>query len=182
MKLIGKGAFSKVYDNGDNTVTIKTKDWAKEALALWVDNDRFPKVERLDYDEISTYKMKKFDKVKAIKRDLNDYDYALYTYLRKNVCASNLGWGESHDYSTLYEAFSNMPEGFKEDAQKLIDALDEMSNYGQDVSFEISPRNVFIENGRLIFADVFFFQSQLAEVREEERQKLHNKVLSRWAA
>ena len=122
MKLIGKGSFSKVYDNGDNTVTIKTKDWTKEALALWVDNDRFPAIERVEYDEISTYKMKKFDKVKAIKRDLNDYDYALYTYLRKNVCVSNYAYNEDHDYSKLYELFSNMPEGFKEDAQKLIDA------------------------------------------------------------
>lgn len=178
MKLIGKGAFSRVYDNGD-TVIIKTKDLAKEALALWVDNDRFPSIERLEYDEISTYEMPKYEKTKGIKNKVNGYEWDLYKWLRDNVSIENFG---KHDYSTLYNMFNDMPEEFAEDRDKLIDALDDMSNYGQDICFEISPRNVFIVEGRIIFADVFFFASQLEEVRETQRAKLHARVLNNWAA
>jgi hypothetical protein len=163
-KLIGRGAFSKVWDNGDGTVTIKSKDYAKECMALFIDSDRFPKIECIDCDcdNGSTYIMPKYNKVKAIKRDLSAHDYGLYTYLRKVVSIEN---HNMHNYYKLFDLFSSMPEQYANERAQLLDALGELANYGQDICFEISPRNVFIVNGKLIFADVFFFRSQSREVK-----------------
>ena len=50
----------------------------------------------------------------------------------------------------------------------MIDALRACSNYGSDVGFEISPRNIFIDNGNLILADCFFIISQAEEIRKNK--------------
>jgi hypothetical protein len=47
------------------------------------------------------------------------------------------------------------------------DAVEACANYGSDVMFEISPRNVAVHNGNLILLDCFFIKSKLREVRDK---------------
>lgn len=44
-----------------------------------------------------------------------------------------------------------------------------MSNYDHRIGFEISPRNVAIDNGRLVLLDCFFSIDLLQERNREKR-------------
>lgn len=169
-KLLGKGLFSKVYDNGDDTVTIVSCDSAKECMALFpVDSSRFPTVTRVECDEYSTYTMKKYDKVKGIQTKVNYYDWSLFKWLRDNL-------NKTIGYNAIVDALEfDMPNEFDEDREVLLDMVDHMANYGDDISFEISPRNVAIDNGRLVFLDVFFFADHASKLHREKVRNNHNR-------
>lgn len=48
--------------------------------------------------------------------------------------------------------------------QIILEALDACLNYGSSVRFEISPRNVAVQDGQLVLLDCFYLQSTLNEV------------------
>ena len=59
-----------------------------------------------------------------------------------------------------------MPDKFDNEKEAILEAIDAMCNYGSDVSFEISPRNIAADkDGNLILLDCFFIKSQLSNVR-----------------
>ena len=71
-----------------------------------------------------------------------------------------------HDsMSKVYEAFAAIED---EDLKEvMIEALEACGNYGSDVAFEISPRNVAVKDGKLILLDCFFMKSKLNQVRSK---------------
>jgi len=160
MQLIGKGTFSKVYRISENKVKIVSSDWAKECQALFIDSFLVPKLEKIDYE------MEYFDKVQSLKNSLLPGQYEIYKELRALpffYCAN------SYDYlDKLRDNFKLLKnEKVKEG---LMDVLDELSNYGTDIVFEISPRNVAVKNGKLVLLDCFFFKSQLTQVRTSKKR------------
>jgi len=168
-KLIGRGAFSKVYRSGDDDfVTIVTTDKAKECLSLeWHDDPAglFPICEQIDsnFDAGTyTYKMEYYPKVSSLKNTLDPDQWALYKTLR----GIDLGYTPNkYDlYSKVCTAFEAL-EIEEDQKESLISMLDSLSNFGSDIGFEISPRNVAVKDGKLILLDCFFFVSDLKRVR-----------------
>ena len=168
-KLIGTGLFSNVYSNDTLDYVIITKnDYIKEAIAVnWFPESRyFPKIEELKVDNEYFWKMKKYNKTKKVKGLLNDDDYKFYQELRKIFKNKPIIKNEYDSFNVLYTLFS---ESSLTDDQKelMLNALSACSNYGSDVDFEISPRNIFIDSGRLILADCFYIISQAEEIRKK---------------
>jgi hypothetical protein len=163
-KLIGKGSFSKVYRKGSSdTVLVISTDDVKECISLgWFpDSKLFPKVKRLgsNDDGSQTYTMRYYDKITAPKKQLNKCSYELYKELRK-LCVYC-----ENDYD-LYikwiDEVNKLPARFGREKRIIIEAIEALTNYGADVCFEISPRNIAsTKSGRLILLDCFFFKSKL---------------------
>lgn len=160
-KVIGKGTFTTCYRAGNsNKVLIKSDCPAKECMSLgWFGNSRlFPKVkqELIDNKGNYFYSMPYYKKQKSLKNSLIKKDYELYKFLR--------GFHVTSGYHKLYKAFSKIKNRRVRTA--LLEALDGLANFGDDITFEISPRNVAVSNtGRLILLDCFFFINQLNEKR-----------------
>ena len=158
-KLIGKGCFTKCYRISHNKVRLISADPAKECAALgWGSNSRlFPRIKQI---ETEVYEMTYYPKVKSLKAALRPDHYKIYQALRNiNV------WPTKGDFAYLDELrkqFNKLP---KRVAKALNEQIDGLLNYGTDVRFEISPRNVAVKNGKLILLDCFFFASKLREVR-----------------
>lgn len=179
LKLIGKGAFSKVYSSEVLDYVIITKcDYIKEAMAFnWFpDSIHFPIIEEIEIEGEYYWKMKKYKKTKRIKGLLIEDDYIFYKKLRK-ICQENLSiylnkkdCNNINPYNELYNLFSNSDlENYQKEL--MLDALSACSNYGADIGFEISPRNIYIDNNRLILGDCFFIKSQLIEIRKSQLNK-----------
>lgn len=167
MKLIGKGLFSKVYQLNEKQVLIKSTCHVKECITMeWHNSTNvFPVLERTD--EYQEYICEYFEPVKSLKNALDAKHWEIYQNLR----TLSVGYVKNN-YDLLDEwrkEFKNIKSKKYRDA--LLDILDHLSNYGSDISFEISPRNVAVKNGKLILLDVFFIQSQ--------RTEMYNKKSSR---
>ena len=167
-KSIGKGHFTNVFHKeGDDTVLVTSRCYVKECISQgWIgDSELFPTFERTDigtvYDTkdaaFTTYKVKKYEKVSKIMGLLNDEHKNLYRELRK---VDSFYFGNYEGYSHLNAEFDKLSIS-EEHKEALREALDGLANYGQDMMFEISPRNIFIEDDKLILSDVFFMKSQL---------------------
>ena len=158
MELIGKGLFSKVYKVNSKKVLIKSVCYSKECTSLFINSMWFPKLERIELNE---YLCEFYPKVASLKSSLKPKHYELYKELRKiNVYCHN----DYDNYYKLREEFEKVSN--KSLRTALIDYLDDFAQYGTDIGFEISPRNVAVKNGRLILLDCFFNKSQLCEVRK----------------
>ena len=169
LKLIGKGLFSRVYDNGDGSVLIYSKDHAKDCLSMqWHDNSMglFPEIEKIDYldNGQSIYQCKKYTKVRSLKNTLDADQYALYLELRALFSGLEILRNHNDNYQYLYDTFnaSSIDESVK---YSILDFLDALCNFGEDINFEISPRNVAVDNGKLVLLDCFFFSSQAIKAR-----------------
>ena len=163
MKIIGKGAFSTVYRKSTDKVLIKSTDHVKECMSLgWFPTSRlFPKITQVGQDDVSDckfYESKYYPKFSSLKKELNSLDWEFYNILRG---LERSYFGKGSNLSHWQKQFDTIPSKFKHKKLALLESLDALSNYGDDVCFEISPRNVAINNGRLILLDCFFFSSQL---------------------
>ena len=170
LKLIGKGLFSKVYFNDNiDYVIINKNDYIKEAMAFdWFpESIHFPKIEDIEIEGEYYWKMKKYNKTKKIKGLLNNQDYKFYTELRIIFKTKPIIKNKYDSFNVLYKLFSE--SSLTEDQKELmLGALSACSNYGSDVGFEISPRNIFIDDGTLILADCFYIISQAEEIRRKK--------------
>src|SRR5690606_11228063 len=117
------------------------------------------KIERINVRGIfSEYVMKYYPHVRSLKSNLEPYEYELYKEL---VRAYNNNF-YSYNYSKILpidftrSVISSVSHKFSKEKEFLLDALDGCSNYGSNIFFEISPRNVCTDNGKLILIDVFF--------------------------
>lgn len=167
MKLIGKGLFSKVYKVSEKQVLVKTDDPVKECFALFLSNDYdiFPDYEITENN--NEYLCEYYPKVKSLKNELLPEHYAIYKELRAlNIDRSGNRHMYYNKWREQFETVSN--ETYREG---LIEALDELTNYGSDICFEISPRNVAVKDGKLILLDVFFIQSAADERRQRKSKK-----------
>lgn len=165
-KLIGKGLFSKVYEAPSNKVIIESVDSVKECFAIFGSPNRLiAPITRLDYSiasinslSVSRYEMQRFEKITAPKRQLNTKGYELYKELRFYV---NNEVGIYDIRSALSRAkISNF------DRDRLNCIVDVLSDYGEDMAFEISPRNIAAsKTGRLILLDCFFFFNEMIKMK-----------------
>ena len=158
MKLIGKGTFTKAYLKDKHTVILHSVDPIKECMSLGMfPNSRlFPKIERLTYEEVSTYKMKLLKKVRAPKRQLKPAHYTLYKELKK--LAGSISFKLRDNVSKL-----NVPTSVK---AHLVVAVEACMNYTDQVAFEISPRNIAESNGNLILMDCFYDANLLRKQKQ----------------
>lgn len=164
-QLIGKGTFTKCYRVSKRRVELHSVDPIKECMALgWFpDSYLFPEVERV---ESEVYSMKYYERKASLKNNLSKRQWELYNCLRDLKV----------DYSSRYKlhshwhkAFSTIPAKFKAEREALRDALDACSNYGSDIAFEISPRNVATQGNKIVLLDCFFVLSKLDELRSDKR-------------
>ena len=163
LKLIGKGAFTKCYQLNDTMVLLKSEDPIKECMAhgWFPESDLFPKVEFSSID--GCYEMEYFPRVSSLKNNLDSEQYQIYKELRD--IQNKIGWSINvyDSYQKIYEAFEQLDN--EELKEVMLEALNACSNYGTDICFEISPRNVAVKNGKLILLDVFYIKSVLNKVR-----------------
>ena len=163
MKLIGKGTFTKAYLNDqDGMVYLLTNDAVKECMVHgWFPNSNlFPVIKFSEIDPYD-YKMKYYPRTKGLKSHLEPDQYEIYKTLR-NI-KTFVGVNKFKSYSHYYKEFSKIED---EDLQEvMIEALDACSNCGSDIGFEISPRNVAVDDGKLILLDCFFVISALIKTR-----------------
>ena len=162
LKLIGKGSFTKCYLLNETTVLLQSDDPIKEAMAYgWFpEHDLFPAVKDSTLDGF--YEMEYYPRVSSLKNNLDNDQYDIYKTLRGLSTTHSLNKYDS--YSKWYEAFESLDNEDLRDC--MISALAACTNYGSDVSFEISPRNVAVKNGKLILLDCFYMISKLQETRK----------------
>ena len=158
MKIIGKGSFTTAYFNETTgQVLLKSRDRVKAAMAegFFPDHKIFPKIKFVSIgDGVTYYEMKYYKKYSSLKNNLTSRQWEFYKLLR--TLNHSLG------YANIYRDFeTKIPNKFQKEREALLEALNGLSNYGTDIAFEISPRNVAIEDKKLILLDCFFFQSCL---------------------
>lgn len=163
MNKIGQGTFTKCYLNDDNkTVTLHSTDYIKECMSLnWFPESRlFPEITSNDDN---SYTMEYYPRVRSLKNTLNERDWKLYQILRKLTIQFSRNTHDS--FSLWHEQFKTIPDEYEEEREDIAGALDACGNYGSDIGFEISPRNVAVKDGQLIMLDCFFSISQLKSTR-----------------
>lgn len=165
--LIGRGKFTKVYDNNDNTVTVLSSCPSKECYSLgWVSSSKEfgydiclnPIYDFKDYkNELRCYISPKYEKFKKAKVPVEDYEvYKQLVIFSKKINRNN------NIYDNLFaiiKAANNELSGWLKDF--IISQAEAMGNFGTDIDFEISPRNVMVHNGRLVLLDLWFYRSKL---------------------
>lgn len=156
-KLLGKGAFSRVYANVDGTVTILTQDNTKECLALFCRKMKhLPDTTLL---EVGVYKQPRYHKIPAVNQ-LKEWK------VLKNI---------QKEYNSLsdrnYNALIDLIERYKNElGNDLYEALEELisaySNYEYNIGFEIARRNLALDNdNNLILLDVIYSPELLNKKR-----------------
>lgn len=167
LPLIGKGTFSKVYRLNEKEVLIKSNDPVKECMALFIDSFLLPKITRLDNND---YTMEYFAPVKSLKESLLPAQYELYKELRSlSVGCVNNSNNLYFEWRKQFETITN--EDVKEDLLQIMDCL---ADYGSDISFEISPRNVAVKDGKLVLLDCFFLKGHLQQVCISKKKRQYN--------
>lgn len=166
-KLIAKGAFTKCYLlPGGEKVRLESSDPSKECISLgWgADHSMFPEMKRVDD---YTYEMKYYPRVTSLKSALDPDQWEFYKKLKEiNEKTTWTRSGKDWEYlDSLRAEFAELPDG-----EALNEHLDGLLNYGSDIGFEISPRNVAADNGKLILLDCFFFRNKLNEVRAAKKK------------
>lgn len=172
--LIGKGTFTTAYVLPDGTVELISCDHIKECMSMgWFPDSRlFPEIEQVrDYGEdgfTRVYHMQYYERPRSLKSAMSSHDWAFYKVLRglDSGCVDNMYML----HNMWHEAFDTIPDEFADEREDLKEALDACGNYGGDICFEISPRNVAVENGRLILLDCFFVKSQLLDRMLNQRK------------
>ena len=171
MKLIGRGAFTKCYLKDDGKrVLLVSSDPIKECMAWgWFPvSTLFPEVKMI---EVGTYEMDYMPPTRGLKPYLDADQWELYQVLRGCYERTPLLMNEYDLYHLWYEIFEAAidkaeTEVIRSGLQDVIGALDACADFGSDIQFEISPRNVRAVNGKLVLMDCFFLSSKLREVRK----------------
>jgi hypothetical protein len=161
-KLIGKGMFTKVYDNNDGRVTVKSSCPMKEAVALFcqgIGGTNAHLIPISNMIELGVYIMPKYTKVTAPRTQLKPDHYALYAWLRGNL-------NEKIGYSTIMDILATCPHKWA--VAYLLDMVCAMSDYeNEDLGFEISPRNIAIDrNNDLVLLDCFVSRRMIRQARK----------------
>lgn len=176
-KQIGKGVFSRVYDMGNGRVLISSVDPVKECIANgWCgDSGLIPKIQCEDKgnfpgyakQDSCLYSMDYYPRVKSLKNSLDPDQWVLYKSLKKLegdfIIECCIDFYHDRKTATVYLLRntikkSSLPENVKEELTAVVEGL---TNYGDKLCFEISPRNVAVKEGKLILLDCFFFSCML---------------------
>lgn len=165
VKCIGTGAFTKAYLMENGRVLLRSCDPIKEAMAYgWFPkSEYFPDVVVLD---VGVYEMQYYQRVRSLKSALAPAQWEIYKSLRNiwnehgSRCRDYFGW-----YKVFEQEAADDYDVPSDVVQIILEALDACSNYDSSVRFEISPRNVAVQDGQLVLLDCFYLQSTLDEVR-----------------
>lgn len=160
-KLIGSGSWSKAYrlPNSD-FVTIVTNDYAKEALDLYTPcNIHLPAIEQVDSytnrmgNDMKVYRMPFYERLKMTQ--LERQDAKDLRTIRKTFIAETGSIHYYSDYNVLADIVDSMDiqETMKEGLNSLLSGL---ANYSYRMGLEFYPRNLKMQNHRLILLDVIF--------------------------
>ena len=177
LPLIGRGMFSTVYRKNAKTVLIKSVDPVKECMAMgWFPSSRmFPKTTRvaiLDDDQgTALYEQRYYPKAKSLKAALKPAEWEFYRELRELQSNINHFLDDYKALASLQSLISDLPSKYARKKAALLGAIDALTNYGPDIRFEISPRNVAVHNGNLILLDCFFMAEKAKEVRTQQRKR-----------
>jgi hypothetical protein len=132
------------------------------AMGWFPDSPLFPDLERLGWsedrgDDFQDFRMEYYPKVRSLKNNLDPDQYKIYKDLRELGGVASLNRHLFHSiWTKKFETLEN--EQLRE---TMLEALDACANYGSDIGFEISPRNVATKNRKLILLDCFFIVSKL---------------------
>ncbi len=169
-KLIGTGLFTKCYEfkgHEKSKVVLVSTDYVKESFSMsWVTPSQlFPRikaVETLDTDK-KVYYMDRFKtgKASAPIGTLNKKNLELYYELKK----INKVWGLGN---LRRAAMGISNDSFRE---MFLDALNYLTNWGDDMVFDFRPSSIAIQKGKLILVDVFFFEHQRRKVYSDKKGK-----------
>ena len=154
MKLIGRGHWSRVYLQDCGTkVLIKSKDPIKECMAYgWFPESRlFPELTCID---TGMYECKFYPKNPI--STLNKADAMIYKMLRGIGAAGIPNCSRVGDRLFAWQDAINNSDLHPWIKSDLCAALDACGNWSTNVMFEISPRNVAVDNGQLVLLDCFF--------------------------
>lgn len=177
-KNIGKGAFTNCYDMLDGKVLLETVDPQKEAIACnWFPESKLlPTIEDAPakYNSekmrggsyLQYYISPKYNKVRGYKQDLKPIDQKRYQELKKFY--DNLPVPPDNKHYCLDVLRDNLNSAKMRPMLKelLNDCFDAMANYGSDIWFEISPRNIATDaKGNMILLDCFYMIGKLNDVR-----------------
>jgi hypothetical protein len=159
---IKQGHFTTAYlYHEQGKVILESRCYIKECMALgWFpDSELFPSIKFADIeDEVNTefrvYEMPLYVHGQSVKRNVCKEDYeGIYVLLRKIRYVSN--------YADFEQQLITVGVS-KEVKEDLLEAYEACTNYGSDVGWEISPRNVAAtSDGKLILLDCFYIKSQL---------------------
>jgi hypothetical protein len=110
--------------------------------------------------------MEYFEPVKSLKDNLKPEHYQLFRELSKlRISHVPNRYNLADKWREQFKTISN-----KKYKNALLDMVDVLGNYGTDINFECTPRNVAVKNGKLILLDVFFMDSQANEIRSSKRK------------
>jgi hypothetical protein len=135
-------------------------------------------------ENLKIYRMEHFPRTKSLKSALKPDQWQLYLALRR-VMNKGAGyyknnWDRIDEYRRLFDGMGRELDGkvYKENlgdenagkgakyGEMMVFALESLLNFGGDVSFEISPRNVAANSsGELVLLDCFFYREDLRRVR-----------------
>ena len=171
LKLVGKGTFSKCYQETEDTVLLITCDPLKEGQALFSNYDSLiPKIERIDYDcdnnGINWFllRMQNYGKTdNGIYQKLDNHNKKLFMLLKGIYKKYPIG------YSAIFKAFDNLPIDFQEEKEIIQNFIGDVCNCLHNVEnlrFEFSPRNLRQVNGKLIMLDCFFSIQALRDTQK----------------
>ena len=161
-KLIGRGAFSRVYHDGKSPmVAIASTSMGKECMAEgWMpESELLPPVSFLP--ERDTYSMPFYASMKnrAVKPHLDADQWLIYQQLRglQDDINETVALIHNESYFVYSETLSvikqsSLPDDLK---QFMLACFESMTNYGYSTKFEISPRSIATENGKLILVSCF---------------------------
>ena len=163
-----RGTFSKVYRLADGTVKVVSTDPVKECMVVFGfgNSGLWPSIERIDTlnNGTNVFIMPLYEQPKSLKNALMPDQYALYRAIKAS--SENRFMGKNQYDAPMHwrKVFREGLGSFPAAAEALCDAVDSLQNYGYDIRFEISQRNVAVKDGNLILLDCFFFLSALESI------------------
>jgi len=167
-KKIGKGAFTTAYRKG-NTVYAVSRDSAKECIALVCKGRHIPRIEILEYNKHSLYKMPFYKK--CTKKDTPEA-WEQYRQISKMFDEWNELTGMPflrgtakvvHRNVSKFNTFVHSHKTIKLSLRKaVVQMVENYFNYVNKVHLEISPRNIAVNSrGSLVLLDIMFDASSL---------------------
>ena len=165
------GAFTVAYvDSALQYVYLKSVCPIKECIAQgWFpESDLFPSISHA-LDGNGIYKMEYYPRVKSLKESLDADQWEIYKELRRVMKEIDYTGNVHRNHESITQGFNTIKdESLRETMQEALDAC---ANYGTQLAFEISPRNVAVKDGKLILLDVFYHVEKLEEIRKEQAKR-----------
>jgi len=174
LKRIARGMFTICYRvEGTDCVVLDTICPIKHMIAdgLFPASPLFPKFNYYYNGEVYLLETKYYPKYRSLKNNLDPDQWKIYQTLRKIYMDTNI---RDIPLDNLSEFWENRFQAIEDiNLRKvMVEAIQVCRQYIDTICFEISPRNVAIDNGKLILLDVFYDTVLLDELKQKAKEKL----------